>query len=79
VVRFNAAKAVTADVHIQGTAFFYQDKTTPAKKNLYRVSPDGGQPERWEEVLPRWPAATSTYLCQPGRRMTHGGINRRRP
>jgi WD40 repeat protein len=76
LIRFNAAKAVTADVQYSSHGVFYQDKDAAGKKNLYRVSPDGGPPEQLGES----PAALGgsdldiIYVSPDGRRVLLEGV-----
>jgi Tol biopolymer transport system component len=76
VVRFNAAKAVTADVQYSGHGVFYQDKDAAGKKNLYRVSPDGGQPEQLGEGPAALAGSGFDFICvsPDGRRVLMGGV-----
>jgi Tol biopolymer transport system component len=76
VVRFNAAKAITADVQYSRHGVFYQDKDDAGKKNLYRVSPDGGQPERLGEGPAAFTGSDFDFICvsPDGRMILMGGI-----
>ena len=76
VVRFNAAKAVTADVQYSRHGVFYQDKDDAGKKNLYRVSPDGGQPEQLGEGPAALAGSGFDFICvsPDGRRVLMGGV-----
>jgi Tol biopolymer transport system component len=76
LIRFNAPKSLTADVQYSSHGVFYQDKDAAGKKNLYRVSPDGGQPEQLGES----PAALAgsgldiIYVSPDGRRVLMVGV-----
>jgi Tol biopolymer transport system component len=76
VVRFNAAKAVTADVQYSSHGLFYQDRDAAGKKNLYRISPDGGQPEQLGEGPAAFAGSSFDFICvsPDGRRILMGGL-----
>ena len=63
LIRFNAPKSLTADVQYSSHGVFYIDKDAAGKKNLYRVSPDGGQPEQLGESPAALSGSSLDIIC----------------
>ncbi len=76
MVRFNAAKAVPADVQYSSHGVFYQDKDAAGKKNLYRVLLEGGQPEQLGESPAAFAGSSldPLYVSPDGRRILMEGL-----